>query len=1029
MPARCPKCQLANEYEAPVCHYCGEPLQARCSRCGATVAPGARLCAACQRRPKGEPANPSGTPLVVAGRYRVLRKVVQRRTSTVYRARDEQTGATVALKRLDTVGLVTAADRRQAIAEFQREAKRLAALRHPNLATVLDHFCERETCWLVTAWAEGFLLREVHDQGPQPESRVRLVGAQIADALAYLHAQKPPVVFRDLKMSHVVIDAQDQVTLLDLGLSRFFKSGQGRGAAERGTPPYEAPEQADSGFASPQSDIYALGTLLLALLWGPATSRDKGAVSPAMQEVLARARRRNPAERYPDAASFRDALQPGLPLPRPEPAAATAGAPALTLITQKLRVLRRPDRDTVRYRIRLLNESAETVRAVVKSTQPWLTLEEPEVELAPGEGQAIVVVHMQSLPRQDVEVPRAIVIEAGRRLQVAVELVDQEPQPELAPESLDFGEVDLEPVTRSLTVRNAGGGRLLARLSASQPWLHLAQTELALTGGQTADVAVTLDAEHAPAGGDYQRALKLDSDHGQAWAAVSFSRGRAEMVVETERLDFGTITSAEPVEMRLPVGNRGTAALTLKAESGHEAVRVSPERVAIPPQHRGILRVRLEPAALPPGRLVHERAIRLSSNAGSVAVPVQALVQRAQLAVSERLLDFGTLDADEAAGRELPLVVSNRGNVPLTFTIETAVPWLSVWPAEGRLEGGGSTIVSLRLTAAAAAAPGPQVAEPALVIHSDPGPLPVTVRFILVKPMVAVEPLSLDFGMISAGGVSERTVEVSNEGSGVLQWQAETDSTWIELSPDGGECAAGHSQTVAVRAYALGLPAEARQGRGAIRFIGPHNDVTIPATVAVSRPQLVVEPVLELGRSIDYGPVSARLILFNRGVGELSGEVSASLPWLSVSPARFEIASGGSAALTVTATPPEDAHTAEIEAPGAIAVVSNGGAAGIDVRLELVTRPRIEVTPDRLVLKAGAEGTIMVRNAGLGTYNGEVAATAPWLKVRPNQLTIRQGQRARVSVTADPGDHDEPLSADVVVGKGAERSQVEVTVT
>ena len=987
-----------------------------------------------QARPAGASTAHSHAPApVVAGRYRIMQRVAQKRVSAVYRARDEQTGATVALKMLETTGLVTAAEKRQAIASFQREAERLAPLRHPRIAGVLDHFVERETCYLITTWVDGVTLRELHDAGPVPEGKLRAIGAQIADVLAFLHSQQPPAVVRDLKMSHVMLTATGDAYLLDLGLGRFFKPGQSGGSAERGTAPYEAPEQAAFGYAGPQADIYALGTLLLALQRGPAGGAPPRAPSTQLQRVLTLSRQKDPDKRYANAAQMRDDLGGGVPMPHapaPEamPGAPAPAAPTVELLTPRLRVLRRSDRDESWFRVRLRNLAGTPVHLSVTPKTQWLVARQPELDLAPGEGEVLIGARLASLPRQDTTVERAVLFEGGTPLWLSVEVVDQEPRLD-APATLDFGDLGGPQSRGMLRLANAGGGVLTVQMTGAYPWLRPARTEVVLRGGDTIEVPVVVTTADAPAAGEYERALRLDSDSGQAWVAARFGRAEAEMVIEPRRVDLGSSRTSDPIETTLSVGNRGDGPLDVRLTAQSSAITIAPARLTVPPRHRATLHLTVQVGALPPGEHSFERGIRVSGNAGTVDVPVTITVMRPLLGATERELDFGSLDVGQVTQATLPLVISNRGNVPLEYTVELGAPWLRVWPVAGELPAGGSTVLEARLSGEAAQTPGAVALDRAMSIIGGGTALPVAARFTLVKPLLVVEPASLDFGLIPAGGVTERTATITNSGSGVLEWTATTDSTWLEVSPASGSLPAGAHAEVVLRSYALGLPAEAHEARATMRFRGQHNERTVTAAVAVSRPQLVVDPLLDLGESVDLAPASGRLILFNRGVGDLSGSVTPAVPWLAVEPASFRVPTGGSTALLVTASPPAGSVLGALTLPAAVAVHSGGGDATIDVHVALVALPRIEVAPDRLLLKAGTEGAIIVRNAGLGPYRGKVRASMTWLTVRPAMLTIRPGQRARVTVTADVPSAELPAEASITVGTGEHQQSVEVIVS
>jgi hypothetical protein len=578
-------------------------------------------------------------------------------------------------------------------------------------------------------------------------------------------------------------------------------------------------------------------------------------------------------------------------------------------------------------------------------------------------------------------------------------------------------------------VRNAGGGRLSVHISASVPWLHVTNPDVELDSGQSAKVTVRLAPDAPATGGAFPGALLADSDVGQAYSDVTFSRGRAELLVEPEVLAFGRVRHPEVAEAELVLSNPGTAPVAVRLRATHEALSLSATEVNLPARHRARLRARLATASLAPGALQLPGAVRVTSPVGNYQIGVAVEVVRPLLAVSETGLDFGTLEPEQVSSAQGSLVVSNRGSEPLEFSFEPQVTWLAAWPAEGRLVPGASTVITLTLSGEATETPGVHEAAPAAVIRSEGGIVGIAARYRLVKPVLEVEPASLDFGVMPEQGVSERHLVLSNTGTGDLPWSAATDAPWIELSPSSGICPEGGTIAVTARAYGLALPAGTREARATVTFTGPHNSRTVAMAVALSQPIMAVEPAVELPDSVDFQPVEGRLIIFNRGVGELHATVQANLPWVSLPRPEVIIPSGRSGAVLLRAEPPSDMGPGDVALPGALAVTSNGGDAEVELRLRVVARPQIELTPDRLVLKPGTEGTIIVRNVGLATVNGTVSASATWLSVGPRQLTIRPGSRARVKVAAPATLQNGSDRATVTVSVGELRDEVEVVIS
>jgi serine/threonine-protein kinase len=155
-------------------------------------------------------------------------------------------------------------------ARFRREGTLLARLSHPNIARLLDAgVSDLGQPYLVLEYVEGERIdRHADERHLTVDDRVRLV-LQVADAVAHAHANL--VVHRDLKPSNILVDASGQVKLLDFGIATLVEE-RDSGLTSTGlgplTPEYAAPEQASGGGVTTATDVYALGVLLYVLLSG-----------------------------------------------------------------------------------------------------------------------------------------------------------------------------------------------------------------------------------------------------------------------------------------------------------------------------------------------------------------------------------------------------------------------------------------------------------------------------------------------------------------------------------------------------------------------------------------------------------------------------------------------------------------------------------------------------------------------------------------------------------------------------------------
>lgn len=243
-----------------------------CENCGAANSPTARFCQVCGiQLPFNHTTGDLPDNTMLNGRYQLQRRIGQGGMGAVYKAADTLfDNRSVAIKEMSRADL-SSTRVEEAEEAFEREARLLAGLVHPNLPRIYDHFAEDERSYLVMDFIMGQTLEEYlekEDGGPLPLEQVLDWGKQLCDVLGYLHNHQPPIVFRDLKPSNVMIDEIGHLFLIDFGIARIFKPGQLHDTVALGSPGYAAPEQYGKSQSTPRSDIYSLGALLHCLLTG-----------------------------------------------------------------------------------------------------------------------------------------------------------------------------------------------------------------------------------------------------------------------------------------------------------------------------------------------------------------------------------------------------------------------------------------------------------------------------------------------------------------------------------------------------------------------------------------------------------------------------------------------------------------------------------------------------------------------------------------------------------------------------------------
>jgi serine/threonine-protein kinase len=265
---------------------------------------------------------------VLDGRFRLLDEIGRGGMATVYRAEDlESGGRIVAVK----VPLPMFSSGVGSWSMFEREAEILARLDHPGVARLLASARRPRQSYLVTEYVPGCTLAQVLGRRrPLREREAVEIGRRLCEAVEHVHARG--IVHYDIKPANVLISADGTIKLIDFGLaheavpSRFWSARP----AAIASADYAAPEQIRRQRGRRSVDIYALGAVLYELLTGrppfpgddpfvvasarllgdPAAPRRLNpGLSPQLEEIILRALRRDPDERYRQVAQLRRDLE------------------------------------------------------------------------------------------------------------------------------------------------------------------------------------------------------------------------------------------------------------------------------------------------------------------------------------------------------------------------------------------------------------------------------------------------------------------------------------------------------------------------------------------------------------------------------------------------------------------------------------------------------------------------------------------------------------------------------------------------
>ncbi|QEF99546.1 Serine/threonine-protein kinase PK-1 [Stieleria maiorica] len=237
--------------------------------------------AAHARAPRTRPDDESVSSI---GPYAISRVLARGGMGIVYRALDTRLDRPVAIKMLGFPHLASSDPKRIELVErFEREAKAVAALSHPNIVELFDVGMAGSAPYAVMEFLSGLTLADQLAAGPMSPEQTCQIGMQIAGALATAHAAG--VIHRDLKPQNVMLvdnhdsgnDSAPRVKLVDFGLSRVSDSafpgdvqdaGRTRSGTILGTPGYMAPEQARGESATTAADMFGFGCVLYEVFYG-----------------------------------------------------------------------------------------------------------------------------------------------------------------------------------------------------------------------------------------------------------------------------------------------------------------------------------------------------------------------------------------------------------------------------------------------------------------------------------------------------------------------------------------------------------------------------------------------------------------------------------------------------------------------------------------------------------------------------------------------------------------------------------------
>ena len=263
------------------------------------------------------------TGTVIGGKYEILKKIGQGGMSIVYVAMDTRLNKQWAIKEIKKS---KKQDTKTLLRSLQMEANILKMVDHPVLPRIVDIINYKGTVFVVMDYIEGRTLSEIlKKEGPQPQEKVVEWAKDLCGALDYLHSMNPPIIYRDMKPSNIMVKPDGKVKLIDFGTAKEFDVESLADTTALGTRGYAAPEQFGDAKGrgihktDARTDIYSLGATLYHVLTGKNPSEPPYVIKPirdwnpmlssGLEKIIVKCTMADPEDRYQNCGELLYALE------------------------------------------------------------------------------------------------------------------------------------------------------------------------------------------------------------------------------------------------------------------------------------------------------------------------------------------------------------------------------------------------------------------------------------------------------------------------------------------------------------------------------------------------------------------------------------------------------------------------------------------------------------------------------------------------------------------------------------------------
>jgi serine/threonine protein kinase/formylglycine-generating enzyme required for sulfatase activity len=678
------------------------------------------------------------------GKYEIVEHIGRGATADVYKAYQPTLDRYVAIKLLHPF----LAEDTDFLERFQREAKAVARLRHPNIMQVYDFDVIQDIYYLVMEHIDGITLKSMLQALATTEQIMPLTEAVritrcVANALAYAHTRD--MIHRDIKPANIMIDHDNQVILTDFGTAKILSGGQHTASGvTTGTPAYASPEQVMALPGDPRSDIYSLGIVFFQLVTGqlpydadtgvavflkhltdpiPSPRAINSALSIDVETIIFRAMAKKPENRYRTADEFivdLDRIVRGLTVPDAvrtsfdtapldlsryantiafEPLAPEAVpaymAPALRLSSFQLPPYTLSPGNVITEPSDLPNAClADWSRAVSHFVKGYIT-----TWLREGVSR-LRAAHQHGLA-DDLEViasgAEGIVQHISSDDDQARNAALQEflislgaapPALHVTPDRIEVAPLGAEEIGEpiTLTIINRDRGYLFGQVRSHVPWLKVTHAYFGCVAGEQSIITLQPNAIGLTSGRiEASQAIIIHSIGGERRLPAQIDVLPAVLQTDAGTLEFGTVGQGATARCRFSLVNRGQGYLVGTLRSLQPWLSLSTDRFSIPSRGNLQLEVTVDPQSLPAGAASVERAVLIDSNGGRLIMGANLRVHPPHLKLDPPTIDFGVIDlALPNAGKNAEITITNNGPGVLMGVLKPEADWLSIEPAAFR---------------------------------------------------------------------------------------------------------------------------------------------------------------------------------------------------------------------------------------------------------------------------------------------------------------------------------------------------------